>query len=382
MVDTDILLEQDRITVVGPPRGQSAGADVAVTTDPDDDPNITLNPDVADATFGGGSGQVPEGKLRVDDETGTSRVEITAPGQTRRERGERSEFVVRDDDGNRRVELTSASRESDRGESELVVSDSRENPRVQVSARRGEKRDPGENGVWINGQDGIVQLGQAQGDGTARPWIELRGNTGILDLNSDPQFRDDFAIRLDPRSADITAGGNSSDPSPGGIKLLDREGDETVLVAAESEGAGAKSRLRLSERGLGGVDLHTLASETNDPSAGVATFYNGDNYDAVEVRGDQAALRLGYSVPGGQSEVPTESVGNTSTTFAPGSGASGKILLDDGNAGVLAGGTVFRVEATEGTLEISSTGSRSPFFVIDPDDKSIKTPGDWTFDDL
>lgn len=380
MVDTDIILDKGRITVVGTPAASVTGkavpgADLALTTDPAEDPDIKLNPSVASATFGGGGSRLSDGKVTIRDEAGNGRVELAAaPG------GERSEFVVRDDGGNRRVELATPSPDSDRTTGELVISDDRENPRVQVSSQRDARRDPSQTGVWINGQDGIVQLGEPQTTGTDPPHIELEGNSGIVSLSSDPQSRNDFSIRLDPQSGHILAGGGGADPPSGGVELRDSEGDEGLRAEVGAEDDGVHARLRVATRGLAGVDLYTVEpDEQGDPSAGVATFYDSAGYNAVEVRGDQGALRLGYSVPAssdGSTVDPTEAP----TAIATGAGTSGTLFLDDGNPGIVGDGTVFSIKATEGRLEISATGTSDPVFVVDPADQSIRTASGWTFE--
>jgi hypothetical protein len=157
MPDPDIFLKDDRITVVGSGIGDVAAFEVS--TGEDSDADIRLNPDWANITAGGGDGD---------------------------------------------------------GEGDLVLLDREANPRIQLTAERGNKWDPeDENRVWVNGEDGIVKLAA-----NSTQWEEQD-------------------IKIDATTANIELGGGKRDEdddhgvSEGDVHLLDRDAKTRVQMTAE-----------------------------------------------------------------------------------------------------------------------------------------------------
>ena len=113
MANPDILLEQDRISVVGGIGPEETGGtergDLEITTAEGDPASIRLNADRANLTLGGGSGAAPEGDLRLVDEN--------------------------------------------------------ENLRIQVTAETGNRNAPNDDRVWIDGGTGKITLGDGENEG-------------------------------------------------------------------------------------------------------------------------------------------------------------------------------------------------------------------------
>ncbi|MEF8886737.1 MAG: hypothetical protein V5A30_02950 [Haloarculaceae archaeon] len=135
MANPDILLEQDRISVVGgngpeETNGTERG-DLEITTAEGDPASIRLNADRANLTLGGGSGNAPEGDLRLRDEN--------------------------------------------------------ENLRIQVTAETGNRNAPNEDRVWIDGGKGQITVGDGQND-----FVHLDGENAeveVRDVTGDAQAR-------------------------------------------------------------------------------------------------------------------------------------------------------------------------------------------------
>jgi hypothetical protein len=135
MANPDILLEQDRISVVGGNGPEETGGtergDLEITTAEGDPASIRLNADRANLTLGGGSGAAPEGDLRLVDEN--------------------------------------------------------ENLRIQVTAETGNRNAPNDDRVWIDGGTGKITLGDGEND-----FVHLNGEDAeveVRDVTGDAQAR-------------------------------------------------------------------------------------------------------------------------------------------------------------------------------------------------
>lgn len=288
MAQPDIYLEDDRITVVGDDGGETDGGtekgDLEVSANKDDDPSIRLNADWANLTLGGGDGKAPEGDVKL-----------------------------RDGDGNMRV---------------------------QINAGGGPRNAPNEDRVWIDGDSGLIDIGEGEENG--------------ITLETDLEHSWDARIALGESRLNVSrAGGGAASPGAVAIGALRSDGD-----------AGA---------------------------AGVASFTNhGRAESSVEIRGDEAALALGYSVVEetfdtgdqegfgpGVANIPTEPEYELVDEVVDGEG--GKIIFDDGE------GWKPQLIAEDGKIKfIGESGfdteageSDETFLVIDPENKEIRTP--WTF---
>jgi hypothetical protein len=271
MTDSDILLEKDRVSVVGGDGSEEVDGrergDLEVSVGRDASPSVRLNADRANLTLGGGDGNAPEGDVKLLDRGGTTRVQITA------ERG---------------------------------------------------NQPPGDDRVWINGGRGEIELGVDRG-------VRISGEGG--------EFID----------AEINVGGPVT-------------GDDAIQVVK------------------GAANVTALTDDDGD-AAGAASFSDhGRTETAVSIRGDQAALGLGYSVVERTVDTGAEGPygigGSVSTEYEVVASESGKIYFDDGS------GKSIRIIAEDGTLKIGgdSDGDGTydeEYLVIDTDNREIRTP--WTF---
>ena len=301
MPQPDILLERDRVSVVGGTGPEETDGtergDLEITTSQGRQASIKLNADRANVTVGGGEGAAPEGDLRLLDRN--------------------------------------------------------ENPRVQVSAEAGNKNQPRENAVWVQGETGRVALGNVSESGTVDPSITMSGSSGRIELHDPSLNRFDGgaggpSITLDGETATVVAGsdGSNPNPTPGRLSVRNRDGDRVVEVTGE---VGGGSR----------------------PRAGTASFYDATGNKTAELRGDRAALKLGF-------HDPPEGVGSPTERYVPAAGQGGTILLNDGGRRIV-GATVFQIEAREGQLEIGTVGGQT-VFALDAKGGSVKIPQSWSYD--
>jgi len=291
MAQPDILLKQDRISVVGNQQGNGQ-VDFEVAASEDTDPSVTVNADEAKLALGG---QSTDGSVELTDGNGETRVQIGAGGLGAPE--------MSDDDQ-----------------------------------------------VWIDGTAGEIQIKQGSSWG-----------------------------------ADVTI---SADP----------DGDLVSLVAL---GGNLTSRIQPDIQPRSDDEMEwgpaTLGAIQNDSGrAGIARFEpHGRAETSVEVRGDEAMLSLGYSVPaadgtitlGGEKvEIPTFDIedgevdredGDDGDNVVAGAGKKGKIVFDDSK------GWKPKIVAENGQLKFmgvaGSNGNSQTFMVIDAKNEEIRTP--WTFED-
>jgi hypothetical protein len=236
-------------------------------------------------------------------------------------------------------------------EGDLKIRDSDDNNRVLATAEDNNSPD-GDTRVWINGGNGAVKLGQSD---------TQSGNENI---------------RLDPSTANIELGG--PDGEAGEIVVRDLNDDEAISVSATSDEA---------ERGPEiSTENVALYEYTRDSQVGGIGAFQDGNATSVEIQGNSASIRLGYSYM-----ETTDTGGPVGTGVPVGRGKGGSILLDDGNPGhVLANSQLFEVRASEGTFQISTSSELSSalsgmssgalVFEIDPSSKALKIPEGWTID--
>lgn len=336
MAKSDIYMKEDRISVVGGDGREEVDGvergDLEVTTKKGQTPDIRLNADWANVTVGGGSGRASEGDLKLLDREGNNRATITAESNNS------------PDDGTR---------------------------------------------AWMDGGRGRIELGEVDRHDIHVPRVWLDGSRGEVGIADDPRAPNQPAISLDAEDASITVGEYGVDG--GSLSLHDQ--DSSVSLTSDADENGVKSELRLDDgNGFGGVRLHTTQPrDTSSYPAGTTELFDASGESSVELQGESATLRLGYSYV---KEVNDGEFG--APVFV---GKSGRILLDDGDASLLGdSSSVFEVRASEGSLEISNPNRKAPtftldptgrleitndagdaIFTVDPDDEVVEIPDTWSF---
>lgn len=224
MTKSDILLKDDRITVVG--SGDNPKPGLEVSTDESADSDIQLNPEWANIAAGGGGGKSSEGDLFLIDKASKPRIHLSAQSGNR---GGSEEAPW--GGGNPNVWI-----DGEKGAIDLVGEESggdfvlrqfgRRLPRVQITAKNGTNRkvDPESNRVWIDGQNGILQMG-AESTKWEQQDIKLDSQKANLKLGGG--LREIDTIGSASEEERITKG-----RSEGDIKLLDEPGNTRVQITA------------------------------------------------------------------------------------------------------------------------------------------------------
>jgi hypothetical protein len=286
MAKADIILEEDRINVVGGDGPEEVDGvergDLEITTGKDQVPGVRLNADRANLTLGGGDASGSEGDVKLFDREGNNRVTLTAEGDNNSPTDGKRAWI---DGGRGRLEL-----------GENVAQDDH-TPLI-----------------WLDGPDG--ELGIAD-EGT--PW-----NKPVISLNAaldDDRYQSEF--RMD-------------------------DGDE-----------------------YGGIRLRTTAWEVPGYPAGEIAVFDSDANKGIELHGESATLRLGYSyMEGGEVRDAGPEAGGDIWIPPRGVGRSGQIILDDGDASLIGQSTMFGIRASEGRLEVTDMADTNPQLTLDPTGES------------
>lgn len=233
------------------------------------------------------------------------------------------------------------------GDVRLLQADGRE--RIKISADSDDGNVTGnDNTVSIDGGSGRITLAPtSRSAGTNTPTIALNGSDGMINL---------------------------FDPTEEGTFDL----DERVRLVAKSSEPNVQSQLLFhGGQEQGGVKLYTEepVSESAQPAGALELYDRGGN-KGIEMKADQASMRLGYSY------VERQDFGDLGGRTVS-RGVGGTLFLDDGNTlqdtlvQGAAAARIFQVRATEGKLEISTTNGGDPVFRINPSEKEIEIPGGW-----
>lgn len=234
MPKPDILLKEDRITVIGSGEDEKAGLDV--TTGENEDPDIRLNPDWANISAGGGGGDSSEGDLFLIDKNDRPRVHISAEGGN-------IGGVDRSDWGG------------------------------------------GNPMVWINGETGVIELGDV-GDDNRRPPVNISAEDGgFIWLAGDNGTTDPPNISLNGRNSSMNLGGSLLDP-----EIWLRGSTGTVNVGHQ-EGSGPM-RASMSKRLDNDVFINNSNVAKQSATADIWVSDSRNGFDEERLK-NSAGLRLG-----------------------------------------------------------------------------------------
>jgi hypothetical protein len=354
MPNPDILLEQDRISVVGGNGPEETGGtergDLEITTAEGDPATIRLNADRANLTLGGGSGGAPEGDLRLRDANENLRIQVTAQTGNRNAPTEDRVWI---DGGKGQIALGD-------GENDFVHLDG-ENAEVEVRDFTGDAQARLNNiGLMLSqftGSDRVVTSPLI--DPETRETIRLFGDqaraaignnfvSGTLNLyrsgptdSSDGFFHETVAI--DGEEARATLGG--SDRS-GQVTLTDRNDNDRVTLDA---GTG---ELRLYGTPPGsGTDAPeiTLEAGQNRAKAYIGGFdRSGQIWLAKQSSGNQLSIPIDLDAEHARVTVGGDGTDGVLKATDSGGSTTAEIQAADGN--LVAGG-----DGTEGTMLIRHT---------------------------
>ena len=350
MANPDILLEQDRISVVGgsgpeETNGTERG-DLEITASEGDPASIRLNADRANLTLGGGSGRAPEGDLKLRDANDNLRIQVTAETGNRLARGQDRVWI---DGGRGQISLGD-------GENDFVTLDG-ENAEVEVRDVTGDTQARLDNyGLTLTeftGRENVVTVPFFSAD--TRATIRVSGDSATADIGN--SFVDGTVnlyrsgdtsefhktIALDGKEAQATLGGSNRS---GRVTLTDSNDNDRVTLDA------GKGELRLyGTPPGGGTDAPeiTLEAGQNRAKAYIGGFdRSGQIWLAKQSSGNQLSIPIDLDAEHARATVGGDGTdGVVKTTDSSGS-TTAELQGEDGN--VVAGG-----DGTEGTVLLRHT---------------------------
>ena len=351
MANPDILLEQDRISVVGgsgpeETNGTERG-DLEITASEGDPASIRLNADRANLTLGGGGGRAPEGDLKIRDANENLRIQVSAETGNRTAPGEDRVWI---DGGTGQITLGD-------GENDFVHLDGGD---AEIEIRTA----TGGTGARLN-NFGLMLSEFTDEPGTAtvaplvppdtRETIRLYGNSaragignnfesGSLELfrsGNTAQFHE--TIDLDGEEAQATLGGSNRS---GRVTLTDSNDNDRVTLDA------GKGELRLYGTPPGsGTDAPeiTLEAGQNRAKAYIGGFdRSGQVWLAKESSGNQLSIPIDLDAEHARATVGGDGTDGVVKTTDSGGSTTAELQGGDGN--VVAGG-----DGTEGTVLLRHT---------------------------
>lgn len=331
MANPDILLEQDRISVVGGNGPEETGGtergDLEITTAEGDPASIRLNADRANLTLGGGSGSAPEGDLRLRD--------------------------------------------------------TNENLRIQVTAETGNRNAPNDDRVWIDGGTGQITLGDGEND-----FVHLNGGDAeieVRDVTGDAQARlNNIGLMLSEFTGEPGTVAVAPLVPPDTRDTIRLFGDQARAAIGNNFVSGSLELYRSGDTS----DFHKTVDI--DGENGRVTLTDRNDNDRVTLDAGKGELRLYGTPPGSGTDAPEitlEAGQNRAKAYIGGFDRSGQIWLakqssgnqlsipidlDAEDARVTVGG-----DGTDGVLKATDSGG-STTAEIQAADGNLVAGGDGT----
>jgi hypothetical protein len=305
MTKSDIFLREKRVSVVGTGTQVEDGIErgvFEVSVAKDKTPSIRMSAQQANLNVGGGDGLSPEGDIRINDEEGNTRIQMTGA-----------------DDGN---------------------------------------RPDGEDRVWINGGSGTIALADEEGD-----LVDITATPAPRGRSSNPahgslRLLRHVPNRPDSRGVELTGGGNVTIGDNGTLDLRSITDPDQMLdkstIFFDADSATAT---------LGGVEQSGTIELGHSAEASKPQF--GDAFEkTIELDAEEAQATLGgdgtagmFKATDGNGTMTAEVHGNGGRVVAGGHGSEGTLLLrhTDANDNSVS----YQLQATQQGLVVSTSKSTS-----------------------